>query len=178
MTDTLDIEYVQLVKAFVREYEKEHLQVLGGMEYDYVLCGSALADAFTYGKVEKADVHLLGFNKKDPVEGQLELEDKLDRLGYRKTTLNESDHFFSGWSHSQNPTIFIFTTYKTRQELLNEFKIKHLKSLSYYRGTLYISSYAYDCVMNRKFSVSSVGHGKESYTNLVNKYVKNGWTLE
>jgi hypothetical protein len=67
---------------------------------------------------------------------------------------------------------YIFTDYKTREELMASFDYAHTK-VSYYKGELYITKATYDAIRDKKLIVTNQ---ENWYPQREEKFLKRGWT--
>lgn len=183
MTDAADvfspaeIEKILSMKSYFNIIHKEHMKGNEGFfiayKESYVYAGGAFASQWWHEQPKDIDFFIL-----DNPSATLWFETFLIKAGSHAPTVTVHDIRYMKNKHIKKVATdhltkiqYIFTDYKTREELMASFDYAHTK-VSYYKDDLYITKATYDSIRDKKLVVTNQ---ENWYPQREEKFLKRGW---
>lgn len=166
-----EVNYILLVKYRAKSMcDESFLYTL--YEDNLVIAGGCFASWMNGEDARDIDVFVVGSLedqvkiKKTIQDTQPDLEDVSD---YRR----DNDKIIGVYNNKKTKVQFIFTQYKTREELIDHFDFVHCK-VSYYKGKLFINRDTYNSIRDMKL-VPNQSNRIAQWR--VEKFVSRGWKM-
>ena len=141
-------------------------------EENLIIAGGCFASWYHGEDLKDIDVFIVG-NIEQQVAIKKTIQDTqpdlIDVSDYRR----DNDKIIGVYNNKKSKVQFIFTQYKTREELIDHFDFKHCK-VSYHKGNLYINRDTFDSLRDKKLVANQPLRIKQWR---IEKFVARGWQL-
>jgi hypothetical protein len=139
-------------------------------EENLVIAGGCFASWYHNEDLKDIDVFIIG-NLEQQVAIKKTIQDTqpdlIDVSDYRR----DNDKIIGVYNNPKSKVQFIFTQYRTREELIDHFDFKHCK-VSYHKGNLYINRDTFDSLRDKRLVANQPTRIKQWR---VEKFVNRGW---